>query len=246
MYARRSRPRRSVRRVRRSKRTNRRVVRRVRKTIAPMETACLKETFSAGNIEPNTPYEPQLSLDMFPRALDVADNYQEYRVSRVEYLYTPMYDTFSALYAPGTSNVQVSLPYLYTKKQTVKTPAAYTLAFLTAQGAKPIRLDDKTIRHKYRPHILQGGMKDVTTGLSVRAVKSPWLSTHEDGTTVMDDTVHYTHNFWVQQDVVNPTASAAVCSLEINVYFEFRKPWDLAAASPPPGAPLKKNPMLKN
>lgn len=236
------------------RRRNRRVARRVRKTIAPMETACLKQTFEAGVIEPNAPYEPQITLQQFSRALDVADNYQEYRVSRVEYLYTPKYDTFGALYSPSTSNVQVSVPYLYTKKQTAYTPDSYTLAFLTAQGAKPIRLDDKTIKHTYRPHIIQKGMDYATqSGLSfatARPVRSPWLATHVQGqtsvpadTTVMDSTIHYTHNFWIQQDVVNP-AVADVCSLVINVYFEFRKPWDLASSTP--GSTLKRNPLVKS
>lgn len=254
MYARRSRPRRSVRRIRRGKRTNRRSVRRVRKTIAPMETACLKQTFDAGLIEPNAPYEPQITLQQFSRALDVADNYQEYRVSRVEYLYTPKYDTFGALYSPSTSNVQVSIPYLYTKKQTAYTPDSYTLAFLTAQGCKPIRLDDKTIKHRYRPHVIQKGIDYAEqTGLSFatgRPVKSPWLATHIQGATsggapatIMDSTIHYTHNFWIQQDIPNPAVNT-VCHLVINVYFEFRKPWDLASSAP--GDVLKKNPLVKN
>lgn len=205
----------------------------MRKTIAPVESACLKETLVTDPIVPNTPYELNYSLGLFPRALDVADNYQQYRISRVEVAYTPLYDTFGANNEPTSSNAQITVPYLYTKQQIMATPAAYNLSFLTAQGARPIRLDDKTIRHKYRP-VIHTATADATGLKDTRAVKSPWLSTHQNGTAVMDDTLHYTHNFWIQQDVKNANFPA-VCSLEITVFFEFKKPWDLATASPTNG-----------
>lgn len=248
MYGRRSNSTRKPRRARRSRRSARRPGRRMRKTIAPMETACIKESLTLGDITPNTPYEPQLSLNQFPRAADLADNYQQYRISKIEYIYTPKYDTFGALYSPSTSNVQVTLPYLYTKKQTGPTPLAWTLDFLTKQGAKPIRLDDKTITHRYRPHILQTA---ANTNLSSptntqRPIKSPWLATHNfatGGSEQLDETIHYTHNFWVNQEITNP-ASASPLTLECNVYFEFKKPWD--NTSSPPGAPQKVNPFARD
>ena len=208
-----------------------------------METCCIKETFTFGTTEPNTPYEPLLQLGGFPRALDIADNFQEYRIVKAEYSYTPYYDTFSSAYQAGSSNVNMSVPSLYTRSQVVESPSSYNLAYLTAQGAKPIRLDDKIIRHTYRPHVLQTTSQAGSSGQYVKPLKSPWISTHTptlSGTPTMDDTLHYTHNFWIQQDIPNPDpAQSQVCSTEVNVYFEFRKPWDLSLSNPS-GAPAKR------
>ena len=203
-----------------------------------MEMCTIKETYAIGAINANEPVEPVVQLQGFQRALDIADTFQEYRISKVEYSYTPLYDTFNA--AAGSGIDLVTVPKLYTKVQTVETPESYTLDYLIAQGAKPIRMDDKIIRHTYRPHVLQAALLaeagDLAT--SKRAVKSPWLSTHSSSATgtpiLMDNTIHRTHNFWIQQEVTS-TATRPVCTLEVNVYFEFRKPWTLAAAAPTDG-----------
>lgn len=187
-----------------------------------METCCIKETISAREFLPNTPYENEFDLTQFPRALDVADNFQEYRIKRVEFLYTPNFDT----YVPG-SVAPASVPYLWSKRLVVPAPTAYTLDFLKTMGAKPKRFDDKTIREVYRPNILQtAALQNGAAANLVRPIMSPWLSTHQqDG--AMDNTAHFTHNFWGQQDIT-PTPAQQLGSIQVNVYFEFRKPWDLS------------------
>jgi len=217
-----TRSRRSARRSTHRRKSNR------RKTVAPMETACLKETITIDNVMPNAPYEPQVVLTSFPRALDVADNYQEYRISRVEYMYTPKYDTFIGTAANNLTTV----PYLWSKRLKVPAPTSYNLDFLKTMGAKPVRLDDKTLRASYRPNILQQGAVNSSISTSppqmVRAITSPWLSTHiantQSSPVFMDETTHFTHNFWIEQD--NPNADQPACDVEVSVYFEFRKPWD--------------------
>lgn len=230
MYAKRSRSTRKPRRShRRYKRSNRRIHRRVRKMVAPNETACIKQTVQYTDIQANAPYCPVFFLSQCSRAEDLADNFQEYRISRVELKYTPLYDTFASSIMPGTSNVNMTVPYLYTKQQVTQTPAVFTLDYLKVQGARPIRLDDKTITHKYRPHILQSATIESGgsgTNPSARALKSPWLSTHVNNGTTLDDTNHFTNAFWVDQDVENSITNK-VCSLEATIYFEFRKPWDV-------------------
>lgn len=222
-----------------------------------METACIKETFTAGDIEPNQPYEPELNLTQFPRALDIADNYQKYRISKVEYIYKPLYDTFQSQYQAG-SNVNVTVPYLFSKVLNYPSPNSFGLSYLTTLGAKPRRIDDKSVKVTYTPHILQGGLVNTvavtgasqgvgTSGGVARAIKKPWLNTHyydPSGNQVMDNTIHFGHVFWIQQEVTNPDPTKPVCALDVNVYFEFAKPWDKAAQTPDP--PQKKNPFNTN
>jgi len=209
-----------------------------RKTIAPMETATLKETLILNDLSGNAPYESQVRLTQFRRALDVADNYQLYRVSKVEYIYTPRFDTFV------NGSGQPSVPYLYTKILSYPAPDTFGLQFMTAMGAKPKRLDDKTLRVIYKPHILQGGLDAVGQGTTTqnytRPIKAPWLNTHvtdSSGNIIMDNTVHYGHATWIDQDASDPAFS--VCNYTVNVYFEFCKPWDLSAQLPPAGTPMK-------
>lgn len=220
-----------------------------KRLIAPTETACVKQTLELNDLEPNTPYEPELTLPLAKRALDIADNYQEYRISKVEYIYKPLFDTFQSQYQPG-SNVNPSVPYLYAKQLSYPAPTTFGLNFLQTLGVKPRRLDDKNVIVKYRPHILQGGLSALSQGTTTqnytRAIKSPWLNTHvvdSAGNTLMDSTIHYGHVFWINQEVTNPDTTKPVCAFDVNVYFEFRKPWDLAAQTPPAGTPDKENPF---
>lgn len=219
-----------------------------KKTIAPMETACIKQTLQLSDIQPNQAYEPQLTLTQFPRALDIADNYQKYRIQKVEYIYKPRFDTFQSQYIPG-SNVNPTVPYLFSKVLNYPAPTSFGLAFLQTMGAKPRRLDDKNIIVSYTPHILQEGLASVTQGSTTqnysRPIKKPWLNTHvtdSSGATLMDNTVHYGHAFWIQQEVTDPN-NVPVAELDVNVYFEFCKPWDLASQTV--GAVEKLNPFDK-
>jgi len=212
----------------------------MRKTIAPMETACLKETIQLIDLSGNQPYESRVNLTDFQRALDVADNYQKYRVSKVEYIYTPLFDTYTI--SPNVS----TLPYLYTKVLNYPAPATFGLEFLTTMGAKPRRLDDKTLKVVYKPHILQGGLDAIAQGTTTqnytRPIKAPWLNTHvqdSSGQTLMDNTTHYGHVSYINQHNISSDPTP-VCSLEVNVYFEFCKPWDIKAQQPPAGTPNKQ------
>lgn len=225
-----------------------------KRTIAPLETACIKETLQLSDLEPNQPYEPELQLSMFPRALDIADNYQKYRIQKVEYIYKPRYDTFQSQYEPGTSNVNPTVPYLFSKVLNYPSPTAFGLQFLQSLGAKPRRLDDKNLIVTYKPHVLQQGLVNQSAPVpgsaansTSRAIRSPWLNTHwtdSSGVTQMDNTYHYGHVFYIQQEVVNPTGLYPVAELDVNVYFEFCKPWDLATQTV--GAKTKKDPFNVN
>lgn len=232
---------RKPRRGGRSKRSNRRSYRRVRKTIAPMETCCIKETLDLGKLVSNTAYEASVSLQEFPRALDLADSFQEYRICKLEYKYTPQYDTFASQYMPGTSNVSMTVPYLYSKRITQPTPLNWGLPYLENMGAKPRRLDDKTLTVSYTPNINLFGSSftipttPVSTVNGLKPVKKPWLQTHQINpltptANVLDNTPHFGHASWIDQDVATLNGTTP-CKCEVIAHFEFRKPWQLVQPS---------------
>ena len=82
-----------------------------------------------------------------PRASGVATAYQHYRIKKITLIFRPNYDT----YAPGGTTVPY-LYYMFNKSGSI--PTTTTLAALKSMGAKPIRLDDKTIKISWRPSVL--------------------------------------------------------------------------------------------
>jgi len=220
-------PRRSNRRTK-PRRNRRKAVRSRRNVVHSAQIAHIAETFQAEDQLPKTGYEAEIALTQFPRAVDIADNFQEYRITKLVYKYTPKYDTFSS-----TATTLVSVPYLYTKRMVYPAPNTFGVTFLTALGAKPKRLDDKSLTVSYRPNTYVITTIPGAGNPGSKTVMSPWLSTHYQpitGAPVIDATLHYGHVSWISQD--NPPAGPT-CSLEVTAYFEFRKPWDLATATTP-------------
>lgn len=210
------------------------------------EVAKMKETVPIESLNANAPYEAITALTQFPRALDIADNYEQYRITKLEYKFTPSYDTFISQYQPGTSNASMSVPYLYAKRLTREAPAVFTLPFLQTMGAKPRRLDDKTLTVTYTPNIniaLASGPQFLG---QAKPNYSPWINTHYlDGSTTpvltMDATPHHGFVFWIQQLQATLGQQVAPCTLEVTAHFEFKNAWDKTALTPPSeGAAAKK------
>jgi hypothetical protein len=212
------------------------------KKVHQNETAKITETYVAEAITANAAYEAVTDLSQFSRALDIADNFQLYRITNIKFKYTPKFDTFVPSGAASPT-----LPYLYTKRLTYPAPATFGLPFLTAMGAKPRRLDDKNLTVSYTPNInMFGSSFDIaTTPVSqVNALKpsfKPWLNTHQQNpltptALVMDNTPHYGHVTFIDQ-TIGGLENTPVCSLEVTATFEFKKPWDLASQTVPEGTP---------
>jgi len=194
------------------------------------ETAFLKETISFDPLKPNLPLVAECDLSLFDRATDVADNYQEYRITKLEWRYVPEYDT----YIDASGNV--SLPNLYAKRLSYSAPISFSIDWLKTMGAKPRRLDDKTLLVSYTPNTYIAGLSGATGGN--KPIWKPWLATHNDPGTgiVMDKTPHYGHAFFITQNQAG-AGNSVVAELELTAYFEFRKPWDKNTI-PPPGTSL--------
>lgn len=211
---------------RRSSAPRARRARKQRRVAKRNEVCKIKETISLTDCKANTAYDATVRIGDFTRALDIADNFQEYRITKVEFKYTPLYDTF--IDASGGTGV-ATVPYLYSSRQLLPPPAAFGLAYLKALGAKPRRLDDKTLIVSYTPNVNAVLNADGNSGSSLTTASpryKPWISTHVYTTaSSMDNTVHLGHQFWLDQAIA---PGGVVSQLEVTAHFEFRKPWDKA------------------
>lgn len=214
-------------------------------SVANREEVCrIKETVTLESLVANTPYEAVVSLPAFQRALDIADNFQLYRITKIDFKFTPSYDTFASQYQPGTSNASMTVPYLYNKRITYPAPTTFGLSFLQTMGAKPRRLDDKTLTVSYTPNINLNvvGVNASNQLLNAKPQMSPWLNTHYidlSNVTQMDTTPHYGFVWYIHQLQATLGQQVNFCELQMTAHFEFKKPWDKSALVPPPGTPDK-------
>lgn len=205
--------------------------------------AKLTETIQLTDINASTPYDAQINLTQFPRAVSVANSYQQYRITKVEYRYKPLWDTYTAADISGTT-----LPYLYSvMNRNGSTPAYFDQNWLVAQGAKGRRLDDKVLKVIYKPNIVLGSVSNANAmgsgGVLDNAGQikiSPWLPTQADTqasggvqppaplTGGTNTTLHYGHSFYVEME----GTKIKVSQFEVVAHFEFKQPY-----APPPANP---------
>lgn len=171
-----SRPRR--RRAPRRKAMRKSAPRRMRIKRNQPEWATLSETIDYGNENVGTVYNNNdIQLAGFPRASAVAQGYQYFRITRLTFKYKPLLDTFAS-----TGNTQV--PYLYwvINKNGTEYPVLTTPWFL-ANGAKPIRFDDKTVTISYAPAVSYSMLEANTPSATQEPNQAKilqWLNTTKD------------------------------------------------------------------
>lgn len=196
--------------------------------------AKLTETIQLTDISTNTPYDSQLNLTQFDRAVSVAQSYQLFRITKVEYRYKPIWDTYSAADISGTS-----LPYLYSvMNRNGSSPSYFDQNYLISQGAKARRLDDKTLLVKYKPNIVLGSSSGtITTGDLGQIKVSPWLPTQNaiagatpaPETGGSNNTTHFGHTFYIEMDT---NTKVKVAQYEVVAHFEFKKPYAPVPTNP--------------
>lgn len=180
----------------------------------------------------NAYYNTDIQLQDFSRAPSIASNYQQYRIKYFELRIQPDFDTF-VVGGPGAQGV----PYLYhiiDKAQALN--LATTNQQLKSMGAKPIRLDDKTITIRWKPSVLLSTQIQTATG-NVSAQKyavSPWLNCDEataTGTGFTPSSVCHYGIKWAAENV----GGAMSYSATLTAHFEFKKPLltsDVVAPAP--------------
>lgn len=183
------------------------------------DVAGVSETFLFNPTSMETIYlDYSCSLQQHLRASTVAAGYQEYRIKLIEYKIKPLSDT----YAPGSGVV----PYLYYLVDKVRANNnLLTLDGFKKAGAKPIRLDDKTITIKYKPAVLLDSYDagSPTGGVPRQYRISPWLATNDNNNNpgvFVPSSVDHNGLRWI----VDGTGPDFTYSVERTIHIEFRRP----------------------
>lgn len=190
-------------------------------------------------------FADNFSLTTSKRAQQIAQAFQEYRISKIEMFVKPVADTYiSDNVAVGTG---VGMPYFYymiDKTAALMNSTTTTLTLRNA-GAKPIRLDDKTIKVAWKPSVTIGSSDAGPGGpapiseLSALHRTSPWITTNANAAEpaapwVPNSVDHYGIVFGAEQ--LRGPLPTAVANVQFRLTFEFRKPlWYVAEipTSPP-------------
>lgn len=198
-----------------------RIVRRRRATKMRNEVASCKETHEFALLDSNTAYlDYQTSLARCERASTIAKGYQEYRITKVEYHFVPLVDT----YLPG----QYPIPQLYAKiDKSGALGDVISVTQMVQSGAKPRRFDDKNIVYKFKPAVLQYA-RDASNGTNpwAKPMTSPWLSTNHNNTTGNNWTassIDHLGIVWVVD--CKPPAGQPVIQYTVRevIHYQFRK-----------------------
>lgn len=202
----------------------RRVPRAPRKTFSQPEWASCTEVVRGAVLESNTMYGPTiLQMSQFKRSSQIAQNYQQYRITGVTLRFTPRFDTFPATTSGAD---QIVVPYLYYIVDRIGALRDnVTLAQLQSMGAKPHRFDDKTITVKYKPGVLTSVATGGATSVPNRYTISPWLNT-QDLPSTSDNTVSQVDHYglWYVLDAKTlPGDGQYEYDVDIQVDLQFRK-----------------------
>jgi len=150
----------------------------------------------------------------FAVAPQLANLYQYYRITSVQWRLKPNFDTFVA---PGVLAGNPQLPYLYFLYDKSGSLGLLNATQFEECGAKPIRVDDRTVTRRWRPCVRIGDPNQ-----SVPMFKtSPWMPTHTtDGTTI--NAPDHMGAVWYVSKMNNTDAQSY--DIDITVTFQFKKP----------------------
>lgn len=202
--------------------------------ITPNSAKCV-ETFNVGFLEANVAHDfsiqgivPQIA-GVPTRAAIMAPAFGLYRIASVVWKITPKYDTYTPNLVP-IGDAPVEVPNLYYKLNRYgDAPVGFTYEDLQSLGAKPIRLDDKTLTIKYRPNILLanvGGNAVAQGGGSGQVKMTPWLSTDtqaDNDAFALSTTEHYGHMMFIECAAAGD-GTPVICELSCQVVYEFKSP----------------------
>lgn len=150
----------------------------------------------------------------FTAAPQLAALYQYYRITSVQWRLKPNFDTYVA---PGVVAGNPQLPYLYFLYDKAGSLGALNSAQFEACGAKPVRVDDKTILRKWKPTVR---LNDAQSAVPMFKA-SPWMPTYQtDGIT--PNAPNHLGAVWYVSKMSN--TDAQVYDIDVTVTFQFKKP----------------------
>jgi len=149
----------------------------------------------------------------FVVAPQLAALYQHYRITDVQWRLKPNFDTYVGSGSAGTG-IMPYLYFLYDKSG--------SLGLLDANnfeqcGAKPVRVDEKTIIRKWKPTVLVSGDNAAVPMFK----QSPWMPTWDPTGTTMNAPNHLGAVWYVSKSAFG---DAQIYDIDVTVTFQFKKP----------------------
>lgn len=200
---------------------------RKRVTRQVQERASIREIYSANTLlQTNQMYQSyKIQLANCPRAVNVAKSYQYFRIKKVHFKFSPLFDTFQN----GASGGNTSIPHLYCMIDRTKNLfQSNSVEDLRKLGAKPRRLDDKMLQFSFAPSVLNAAFDGhppagQTTTQFVQYKVSPWLNTRDNETIGVwnPDSTDHLGMVWIAE---NSGGNNIPYKMEIEVEYEFKKP----------------------
>lgn len=200
----------------------------------PDDVATCVDNIGSVGILPNTMYySTNIALTNSFRAKTIAQAYQFYRITKVEFKWKPLLDTFS-------SAANITVPQLYFRIDKANTlPMGYTtLDSLKRSGCKPRRLDDKNLTVSFAPAVHLGSDEQAPSGpatvVETAAVYkvSPWLTTNANAggqAAWAPNSVDHRGLVWyIEQSASQSAPNNVAASLDVIVHYEFKQPqWSI-------------------
>lgn len=161
----------------------------------------------------------------FPRAVQVAQAYQHYRIKNIKLTIKPSYDTYQII--AGATTSKPNLYYMIDKSGAV--PSNVSLEGLKNMGARPKQLDEKNIVISWTPSVLESAMYaggGNGAGQFAKYKLAPWLTTTANsvspGGIFAASGLDHLGIYWYVDQLVN--TAGAQYSVEVEVQFQFKKP----------------------
>lgn len=167
----------------------------------------------------------QFNLSRFPRAVQVAQGYQFYRISGIKLTFKPAYDTYQQN-APGApANTQKPfLYYMIDKADAI--PTNITLEGLKNMGARPRAFTKGPLSVIWKPSVLAEVQNTAFIAGPSSYKISPWLNTNDEvgaiGVWNASTVAHKGVKWYMEQPGagIGETTVYVECELQ----FEFKKP----------------------
>ena len=200
------------------------------------------ESYEVEDLQAGTSYSSPLDMSYFPRSQQIGMNYQEYKISNLEFLFEPLYNTFQEA---STGTGAVTIPQMLWYLDRVGQSTSWSKAQLEAMGVKP-RKFTSNMKFHYKPNTLvltqnnvglpqpalNGQIQTPSNTVWLPAQSSQvqmnkWFSTQYDcggapGAILFQPTAWWGCHFYIDQDIND--APQVVGRLTVRATIEFRGP----------------------
>lgn len=217
------------------------------KSLSPRANfASIVETYDAGDVVINQPYEIKEQLSNFSRASTVAKEYQFYRLTRIELEFQVKYNQYR-----DDATSSAATPHFYMmKNRNGSLPNYFDNEYMLAQGCKPIQFT-RDRKFGWKPNtLITTGVQDTTIGQPTSGTEvmyDRWISSYyaqndlNEPPVLNDQVDFYGLGFLVNQPTGH-TVDNVIANLTIRCHWEFKDP---AVQPPKPPADGKTTTLVR-